>query len=103
MMKATLLLNIISFTLALLAYLIVILDIGVYYNLFFLGIYLFAVLNESYLQVKFPKWLLNVVAVFLIILFTYKINMDTVNTIILKDSCTISSFQKFHTFRDFLS
>lgn len=84
MMKATLLLNIISFTSALLAYLIVILDIGVYYNLFFLGIYLFAVLNESYLQVKFPKWLLNVVAVFLIILFTYKINMDTVNTIILR-------------------
>lgn len=83
-MKITLLLNIISFTTALLAYLTIIFDIGVYYNLLFLGIYLFAILNECYLQVKFPKWLLNVVAVFSIIMFSYKINMDTVNTIILR-------------------
>ena len=83
-MKSTHLLNITSFISAILAYLTVITYIGIYYNIFFIALYTFAIFNESYLHIKFPRLLLNISSIFLVILFSYKINMDTVNVVILR-------------------
>ena len=83
-MKSTQLLNITSFISAILAYLTVITDIGVFYNIFFFSLYIFAIFNEAYLHIKFPRLLLNITSVLLIVYFSYKVNMNTINLVILR-------------------
>ena len=43
-----------------------------------------AILNEGYLHIKFPRMLLNLLSIIMIIMFSYNINMDSINAIILR-------------------